>query len=192
MSNIAGLNMLSTFVSGYDNFAEGDIYGGLKKGLPAFFRTWVAAAQGEAEGIQTRKGDMLVDKEDITAFDTMRAITGFRPLKLSQLQNYTIKRAANERRINGERTALLARLDQDIRDGAVASMDDLRRYWQEEIVPFNRTYPDENFIITPETIESSLQRREERRARTIQGMVLDTDVPTARKDFEAARAFRLQ
>jgi len=192
MSNIAGLNMLSALVSGADNFAEGDIYGGLKKSLPAFFRTWVAAEQGEAEGIQTRKGDMLVSPEDITAFDTMRAVTGFRPLKLSQLQNYTIKRAANERRINGERTALLARLDQDRRDGVITTMDDLRRFWQEEIVPFNRTYPDENFIITPEVIERSLQRREERRARTIQGMTLDTDAPTARKDFEAARAFRLE
>lgn len=192
MSNIAGLNMLSSFVSGYDNFIEGDIYGGLKKGLPAFFRTWVAAAQGEAEGVQTSRGDMLIAPEDITAFDTMRTITGFRPLRLSQLQDYTITRAKNEKRILAERTSLLARLDQDIRDGVIASVDDLREYWQDEIVPFNRTYPDENFIITPETIENSLKRRAERRERTIQGMVLDTNRATARKDFEAARAFRLE
>lgn len=192
MSNIAGLNMLSSFVSGYDNFIEGDIYGGLKKGLPAFFRTWVAAAQGEAEGVQTSRGDMLIAPEDITAFDTMRTITGFRPLRLSQLQDYTITRAKNEKRILAERTSLLARLDQDIRDGVITSMDDLREYWQEEIVPFNRTYPDENFVITPETIENSLKRRAERRERTIQGMVLDTNRATARKDFEAARAFRLE
>jgi hypothetical protein len=55
-------------------------------------------------------------------------------------------------------------------------------------VPFNRTYPDPDFIITVDTIERSLKGRAERESRTVQGMqVSKKSAPTV---LRAAEPFK--
>jgi hypothetical protein len=79
-------------------------------------------------------------------------------------------------------------LDRKIRDGEITSKEQLREFVADEIVPFNRTYPDPSFIITEETIMRSLKGRSNVRERTVQGMRLEKK--TAGKDAGMAEKFR--
>ena len=188
LANVAGGQMLIQAFNAKDNFAEGDMYGGIKKMAPAFIRSWVAAEQGEAEGVVSRKGDVIIDKNDITALDTFRTISGFRPLKLARWQDYYITRGKNDKKIKAEKTQLLSTLDRKIREGEINSNEQLREFVTDEIIPFNRTYPDPSFIITEETIMRSLKGRSDVRGRKVQGMRLEKK--TAGKDIGMAEKFR--
>jgi hypothetical protein len=188
LANVAGGQMVIQGINAYDNFAEGDMYGGIKKLAPAFVRSWVAAGQGEAEGIVNRKGDAIVEKEDITLLDTFRTISGFRPMRLARWQDVLVTAAKNDKKIKAEKTQLLSTLDRKIREGEITSKAQLQEFITDEIIPFNRTYPDPNFIITEETIMRSIKGRAEVRSRTVQGMRLEKK--TAKKDFGAVEKFR--
>jgi hypothetical protein len=188
LANIAGGQMLIQAFNAKDNFAEGDMYGAIKKMAPAFIRSWVAAEQGEAEGIVSGKGDIIVDKDDISAFDTFRTISGFRPMRLARWQDYYITRGKNDKKIKAEKTQILSTLDRKIRDGEITSKAELQEFIADEVVPFNRTYPDPTFIITEETIMRSLKGREDVRERTVQGMRLEKK--TAERDIGMAEKFR--
>jgi hypothetical protein len=188
LANIAGGQMLIQAFNAKDNFADGDMYGAIKKMAPAFIRSWVAAGQGEAEGIVSGKGDTIIDKGDISPLDTLRTISGFRPMRLARWQDYYITRGKNEKKIEAEKTQLLSTLDRKIQEGEISSMEQLKEFVADEIVPFNRTYPDPSFIITEETIMRSLKGRAEVRSRTVQGMRLEKK--TAKKDIGMAEKFR--
>ena len=188
LANVAGGQMLIQAFNAKDNFAEGDMYGAMKKMAPAFIRSWVAAEQGEAEGVVSRKGDVIVDKDDISALDTLRTISGFRPMRLARWQDYYITRGKNDKKIKAEKTQLLSTLDRKIREGEIASKAELQEFINDEIVPFNRTYPDPSFLITEETIMRSLKGRADTRERTVQGMRVEKK--TAEKDIGMAEKFR--
>jgi hypothetical protein len=188
LANIAGGQMLIQAFNAKDNFADGDMYGAVKKMAPAFIRSWVAAGQGEAEGIVSGKGDTIIAKDDISGLDTFRTISGFRPLRLARWQDYYITRGKNDKKIKAEKTQLLSTLDRKLRDGEITSKAALQEFINDEIIPFNRTYPDPNFIITEETIMRSLKGRADVRERTVQGMRLEKK--TAEKDIGMAEKFR--
>jgi hypothetical protein len=188
LANVAGGQMLIQAFNAKDNFAEGDMYGGVKKLAPAFVRSWVAAGQGEDEGIVSSKGDVIIAKDDISGLDTFRTISGFRQLRLARWQDYYITRGKNDKKIKAEKTQLLSTLDRKIREGEITSKAQLQEYITDEIIPFNRTYPDPSFIITEETIMRSLKGRADVRERTVQGMRLEKK--TAEKDFGMAEKFR--
>ena len=187
IQNIAGLSMVTQFIRGGESLYEGDIADGLKKTLPAFFRSWVTAYVNSTEGIENRKGDTIIPKEDITGMDTFRSVLGGRSNRLARWQDYYITRSKNEKKIEAEKTDILSRLDRMRRDGDIKTVGDLRKFWKEEVEPFNRTYPDPALVITPESILRSLKGREDVRERTVKGMRLDRK--TAVKDFGAALPF---
>jgi hypothetical protein len=170
IANIAGLSMATQFLRGGEALYEGDIADGLKKTLPAFFRSWVTAYVNETEGVKNRKGDTIIPKEDITGMDTMRSVLGARSGRLARWQDYYITASKNEKRIKGEKQDILDTFEDKYRTGEIATKGDFREFWKEEVVPFNRTYPDEDFVITEETIVRSMKGRGTRSARNIQGL----------------------
>jgi hypothetical protein len=187
MANVAGGAMIGQFANAKDDFANGNIEEGLKKALPGFFRSFVAAGQMAEEGVQDRKGNVIIPKRDITAFDESRALLGFRPLDLARWQDYYITRAKNEKRIQSEKRRILDRLETSIREGDITNNKQLQEFIKEEVVPFNRTYPDPSLGITEETIVRSLRGRESTRGMTVRGMQLDKK--TAKRDYEMAESF---
>lgn len=170
IQNIAGLSMATQFIRGGESLYEGDIADGLKKTLPAFFRSWVTAYVNETEGVKNRKGDTIVPKEDITGGDTFRSTLGARSLKLARWQDYYITAGKNDKRIKAEKQDILDDFEDKYRTGEIATKEDFREFWSEEVVPFNRTYPDEDFIITEDTIVRSMKGRAARSERNIQGL----------------------
>jgi hypothetical protein len=170
IANVAGLSMATQFLRGGEALYEGDIADGLKKTLPAFFRSWVTAYVNETEGVKNRKGDTIIKPEDITGTDFLRSALGARSGKLARWQDYYITRSKNEKRIKSERQDILDDLEDKIRSGDIKSKEAFREFLKEEVVPFNRTYPDADFIITEDTIERSMKGRATRSARNVQGM----------------------
>lgn len=186
-ANIAGAQMAMNMAKGYDAFSNGDIEGGLKKISPAFFRSWVTAASMADKGVQDTKGNVIIPKSDIDAFDAARAATGFRSQGLARWQDYYITRAKNDQEIQTKKQRILDRMEKSIREGDIATQADLAQFIQEEVVPFNRTYPDPHLAITEDTIEKSLKGRATARAKTFKGMQLDKK--TAQRDIEMAAPY---
>jgi hypothetical protein len=189
-ANVAGASMAVSLMRGYDDFVEGNIESGLKKIAPAFFRSWVTTADQASRGVVDNKGNTIIPQSDIAAYDSARSMLGFRPMDLARWQDYYITRAKNDKRIDQEKTAIMRKLDKRLREGDIATQQDFVDFWNEEIEPFNRTYPNADYVITMESIERSLKGREEVRARTYQGMQLDKK--TAAQDYEMAKGFDLQ
>jgi hypothetical protein len=188
IANIAGGQMAVQILNGWDDFQEGNIENGLKKMLPGFFRSWVATAQAAHEGVRDTKGNVIIPKEDIDAFDSVRMALGFRPMDLARWQDYYITRAKNEKAIEGKKRDILDGLEKGIRDGDIKNREDFDNYIKEEVIPFNRTYPDPSLAITMDGIERSLKARSAGRARTVQGMQVNKK--TARRDVELAKQFQ--
>jgi hypothetical protein len=188
IANIAGGQMAVQILNGWDDFTEGNIENGLKKMLPAFFRSWVATAQAAHEGVKDSKGNVIIPKEDIDGFDSARSLLGFRPMDLARWQDYYITRAKNEKAIESEKRKILDGLEKGIRDGDIKDRADFDNYIAEEIIPFNRTYPDPSLAITMDTIERSLKGRATARANTVQGMQVTKK--TAQRDVSMAEQFR--
>ena len=188
IANIAGLSMATQFLRGGEAMYEGDIAEGLKKTLPAFFRSWVTTYVNETEGVKNRKGDTIIPKEDITGADNFRSVLGARSGKLARWQDYYITAAKNEKRIKGERQDILDDLEDKIRSGDIKSKEAFREFWKEEVVPFNRTYPDADFVITEDTIERSMKGRSSRSARNVQG--LQVSAKSAERRLRAAEPFK--
>jgi hypothetical protein len=187
VANIAGLSMASQMLRGYESFAEGNIRDGLKKMLPAFFRAGVNAYYNETEGVKNRRGDTLIPKEDISAAENVRDALGFRAPKLARIQQYYISRAKREDAIKNERTGILNAFERAYLNGDIKSREDFDKFVKDEVVPFNRTYPDPEFLITEDTISKSIKRRAAIRGRTVEGVQLDKK--TAGKDLAAQRRF---
>ncbi len=188
IANIAGASMVTQMLRGYESFfKEGNIEDGLKKTLPAFFRTWVNAAVNETQGVKNRRGDTLIPKEDISAADNIRDALGFRAPKLARIQQYYITRAKNETAIKTERKGVLDRFERAWNEGDIKTRADVDAFIEEEVVPFNRTYPDPEFLITEKTMAESLERRAGIRARTVEGVQFDKK--TMGKDIAAQERF---
>lgn len=187
IANIAGISMVAQVMRGLDSFKEGKIEDGLKKTLPAFFRTWVNAAVNEEQGVKNRRGDVLIDKKDIGAADNIRDVLGFRAPKLSRIQQYYITRAKNESAINAERKAILDRYETAVNNGEIKTAADYEKFKKEEIVPFNRTYPAREFFITDKVVRDSIKRRGQIRARTVEGVQFDKK--TTSGEYAAQRRF---
>ena len=187
IANVAGLSMATQFLRGGEALYEGDIADGLKKTLPAFFRSWVTAYVNETEGVKNRKGDTIIPKEDITGGNFFQSALGARSLKLARWQDYYITASKNEKRIKAEKQDILDDLEDKIRSGDIKSKKAFREFWKEEVVPFNRTYPDADFIITEDTIARSMKGRATRSARNIQG--LQVSAKSAERRERAAKPF---
>lgn len=187
LANIAGGQMIAQMLNAKDDFAEGNIAEGLKKALPAFFRTWVTGADQATKGIRDSKGNVIVPVEDISAVDTARALAGFRPMDVARWQDYYITRAKNEKKIEGKKRKILDSLERKIRDGDISTQEEFNEFIKDEVVPFNRTYPDPSLAITSETIERSLKGRAASRAQTVSGMQVEKK--TSVRDVRMAQPF---
>ena len=173
VANIAGFSMASQVLRGIESAADGDMRDAVKKLSPAFTRSWANAYFNADEGVKSRKGDTIIPKEDITGWDTLRSAIGGRSLRLAKWQDYYITASKKEDRIEKERQEIFDEIEQMRDDGEFKTMADFREYWREVVVPFNRTYPNERFLITEDSIVRSLKGRDERDSRTLDGMLIN-------------------
>ncbi len=190
IANVAGFSMVSQMLKAWEDVEKENTSAALKKLLPAFFRAPVAAYYSSQEGIKTRKGDIVIPKEDITGGDIARSVLGARSARLARWQDYYITAKKNEDRIKGEKVDILDQLERKIDSGEIATEKDFNKFWTEVVVPFNRTYPDPDLMITMDSIERSLTGRAERESRTMEGMLISKKSPE--QERRSAEPFRVK
>lgn len=190
IANVAGFSMVSQMLKAWEDVEKENTSAALKKLLPAFFRAPVAAYYSGEEGIKTRKGDIVIPKEDITGGDIARSVLGARSARLARWQDYYITAKKNEDRIKGEKVDILDQLERKIDSGEIATEKDFNKFWTETVVPFNRTYPDPDLMITMDSIERSLTGRAERESRTMEGMLISKKSPE--QERRSAEPFRVK
>ena len=88
-----------------------------------------------------------------------------------------ITQKKNENAIEAEKKDILDELERKRKSGEITTKADFDKFWKETVVPFNRTYPDPDLIITMASITKSLRGRAERAGRTEQGMLVSKKSP---------------
>jgi hypothetical protein len=137
----------------------------LYKGFPEFGRY-------AREGIKTRRGDVVIARDDLTTGDLLGQALGFAPTKytLTQEINQNIKR--KEKKIAKRRADILRRLYASFNYG------DYTRYSEQlsEIVKFNNDHP--NYRISVDSIIRSIRANKKASVKMHNGIRLNPKLST--------------
>jgi hypothetical protein len=172
LSNLGpGVSTGFNMAGAVDDFSNGKIQRGLEKLVPAFFRGSLVATRLGTEGAETKGGDKLLEKEEISTMNLIAAATGFQPTRLARIQerNFAMQKEIVE--AASKRTKLLRRLNEIALDDKVDGKDISNAI--KDIVEYNKRYPMEKFLIQPDTIRRSLETMAEKRGMTIRGQYMD-------------------
>jgi hypothetical protein len=173
-SNIAGA---------FDDFNSGQINRGFEKLSPAWLRGSLTSYRLSQEGATTTKGDEIVDAEFYTTGKLAAQALGFGNTEVAQIQksNFMAKQIVSK--IEKEKATLLNRLDIAVRNEDDDKVDSIL----EQVDKFNTK--NSMLPIDGETINKSLQSREERRGKSSQGLsVTDAQAPFVYPLVEGTRS----
>jgi hypothetical protein len=144
---------------------EGHADRAIESMLPAFAKNPVTAMRYAKEGVNTLKGDPLM--EDMGPFYLMMQSIGLRNAELAERQFYNIQIKGQEQAVQKERTNLLNLFalgfmsgDSDVADKAL-----------EKIYKFNSKHPSSS--IPADTIIKSIENRMKKSAETDSGLYID-------------------
>jgi hypothetical protein len=174
-----GLNIAGAF----DDFNNGQINRGFEKLAPAWLRGSLTAYRLSTEGATTTKGDEIVDAEFYTTGKLAAQALGFGNTEVAQIQksNFMAKQIVSK--IEKEKATLLNRLDIAVRNEDDDKVDSIL----EQVDKFNTK--NSMLPIDGETINKSLQSREERRGKSSQGLsVTDAQAPFVYPLVEGTRS----
>lgn len=164
----AGVSAASNIVKGITSINDGKIGQGMTELLPAFFANPVKATRAAQEGAKTKKGDVIVGKEELTDTNIAAQATGLQSTRVSQLQEQAFKLKSEELRARNERTVLLSKLD-DVFINPEAKDSD-RQKLINRIIQHNQRYPVEGVAIDPDVIFRSIDNTIKNKGLTFRGM----------------------
>jgi hypothetical protein len=148
-----------------DLYNQGHADRALEAVAPGFLKQPLIAARYEREGVQTLRGDKLV--EDVGPFDLFMQSLGFRPAEIAEIQYYNITKKGQEQEILKKRQNLLNLYglafianDADALDTAL-----------EKIMKYNDKYPSTG--IQAGTLNRSVKQRMEKSAQAEHGLIVD-------------------
>jgi hypothetical protein len=148
-----------------DLYNQGHADRALEAVAPGFIKQPLIAARYGREGVQTLRGDKLV--EDVGPFDLFMQSLGFRPAEIAEIQYYNITKKGQEQEILKKRQNLLNLYglafianDADALDTAL-----------EKIMKYNDRYPSTG--IQADTLNRSIKQRMEKSAQAEHGLIVD-------------------
>jgi hypothetical protein len=162
--------------SAFDDFNTGHGDRGIEKILPAFFRGPVVAARLHAEGALTREGAEMKHAEFFTTGKLLMQSLGFNSTEVADIQKANI----NAKQLLGDITADRARIlgainlatqkyDRSPTPENEAALD--KAYKNKD--KFNSKYPVQFYQIDNRDIMNSLASRQDRLARSDQGLIVE-------------------
>jgi hypothetical protein len=138
----------------------------MKKIAPAGFRNFITTYEQSTKGAEDAKGAKILSKDAFTTGELIGQAVGFRSDLLANTQNLTFKVIGIQQKINNERNELMDRLDREYRNKDVKAYGETYK----KMMEFNRKHP--TFAITPESLQSSMESRQEQRAQSYRGVTL--------------------
>jgi hypothetical protein len=159
-------NMLVSWAEGFEAMMRGKYADGMKKIAPAGFRNFITTYEQSTKGAEDAKGAKILSKDAFTTGELIGQAVGFRSDLLANTQNLTFKVIGIQQKINNERNELMDRLDREYRNKDVKAYGETYK----KMMEFNRKHP--TFAITPESLQSSMESRQEQRAQSYRGVTL--------------------
>jgi len=174
-----GVNIAGAF----DDFNNGQINRGFEKLSPAWLRGSLTSYRLSKEGATTTKGDEIMDAEFYTTGKLAAQALGFGNTEVAQIQKSNFMAKQIVTKIEKEKATLLNRLDIAVRNDDDDKVDSIL----EQVDKFNTK--NSMLPISGETINNSLQSREERRGKSSQGLsVTDAQAPFVYPLVEGTRS----
>lgn len=185
MSSLMGpmAGILENLFVGSQMVSEGHVYRGIEKMMPKFIRDPLKALRYESEGVQTLKGDPLID--DLSTGEFLGQLLGFSPSRLNERYDENNAEKNRQRRIEERRQKLTGDLAQSRIDGVMAQRqgDDRKLSKAQTLFDeamanakrFNEKQP--GFAIGGKTVGRSIQSRVRARAMARDGIFLNRKIP---------------
>jgi hypothetical protein len=167
---------IQQIASAFDDFNNGQWERGVEKMLPAFFRGAMKSYRLNTEGLKTTKGDEVMNAEYYTTGKLIAQSMGFEPTEVAEVQKANFMAKRLETQIFKEKNSLLNKLDIAVRraeDRETEAAEENVEKILEEIDAYNVKNGFGPFLISSETIQTSLKGREKRRGQSFQGLSVE-------------------
>jgi hypothetical protein len=163
----ASVGAVGNAIVGMHYMSEGDTARGLELMAPKAIKDAMKAWRYNNEGLLTRKGDVILPREDINAWNVIAQMSGFTPAKIATAHKLRGRKYEAQNKIKDERSALINRFATSIRNGDV----DARKRVIEQIKAWNKRSYAKTLPITKEVLERSLKTRARLSARREDGFL---------------------
>jgi hypothetical protein len=169
-------SLLLGFADAYDAYALGDYQKMQEKLAPAAIRNLLVSNKYADEGMKTGRGVELVGKDDVKTGELIGQAVGFRPDILAATQGPAFKLTGIEQKINNQRTAILNKLDFQLRQDTDKGDERFDKILEEEVTKFNTKHP--SYALDADAIYNSLMKKAEQRAGSRAGVIVtDKNIP---------------
>lgn len=163
----ASVGAVGNMVVGAHYMREGDTARGAELMVPKAIKDLMKAWRYANEGLLTRKGDVILPKDDMQVWDIVKQASGFTPAKVSTAHELRGRKYDAQNRIKNERSTLINRFATAIRNGD----QDARKRVIQQIIAWNKRSYAKALPITRETLERSLKTRARLAARREDGFL---------------------
>jgi hypothetical protein len=171
VSNIAGVSVGTTFLSGIEDMANGEVQRGLEQMLPAGVSKPLTAYRLATEGAETRGGDKVVEADKIGIVPLLGQVGGFQPMDVSEQQQRSSAVTNQKKHIDAERGKLLDEYNKHTLMADHLDPDRARRAYQ-KMLEFNKRYPIPAFQISADTLMQSQRSYYQKHMNTINGVAM--------------------
>jgi len=171
VSNIAGVSVGTTFLSGIEDMANGEVQRGLEQMLPAGVSKPLTAYRLATEGAETRGGDKVVKAGDIGLVPLLGQVVGFQPMDVSEQQQRSSAVTNQKKHIDAERGKLLDEYNKHTLMADHLDPARARRAYQ-KMLEFNKRYPIPAFQISADTLMQSQRSYYQKHMNTVNGVAM--------------------
>jgi len=125
------VGLASQMATAMERMYKGDFYGGLINMLPSGLKTTLQSMRETAEGVSTRRGDLLVSPEEITAYESILKSLGF-TTHTAYIRNFTRDRSNEfQKFFDAKTTRLKTNYNKAAKEGDRYRMEELKTAWIE-------------------------------------------------------------
>lgn len=169
LAQLAGpaIGIGGSLFTGTAQIADGQGMRGVEKMVPTFLRNGIRTARYASEGVNTTKGDPLI--EDVNPWQLLMQLQGFTPAEVAERYKINNRLKNREQRVTDRRRDILRALGDPMRKGEeipASAIEDMRR--------FNADYPE--WAITSDAVRKSAQGRERASARNEFGISINPKI----------------
>lgn len=178
----------STMINAVDGaglVADGDVARGIEVMAPKFVKDALQAWRYAHEGVLSRRGDAVLERENLSPVDIFVELMGFTPAKISETYERMGTLKDGERRVMDERRELVNRFALAVMIGD----PDARRAAVEAITAWNRKPYARAVPITGDSLSQSLKTRARNTAKREDGVLIsDPELSRWLRDLMPERA----
>lgn len=163
-----------------ENLAEGEVVRGIESAVPKFVRDIIRTGRYAAEGVRTKKGDIVV--EDMNPLELLMQANGFTPARVAERYDINSRLKNAEARLVDDRSKIQQAAGDGIRSGEGIPADVAKK-----IARWNMEYPE--YPITVDTIRQSLRSRMQASERNEAGVSINPKLDRRLRDAEPPMMF---